>query len=125
MGSPGTEHAHHASASDVYEVLREEVGLEVVLDPTRALVAAKQGQMARLALGREAAIEAHDVVIRIARGGREEADARVSLARQRQDVVVQQRAVLLHREASSAEGHDLGGSGTHCPLSLADHLRRP
>jgi hypothetical protein len=116
--APGAEHADDVAAADVDQVLRQEMGREIVLNPARALVAAKQRHVARLAGWREAAVETDDVVVRVARGGGQEADARAYSIRERQHVVVQQRAVSLHRETSAAKGHDLGNAGSHCSLCL-------
>src|SRR5207244_11153183 len=74
--------------------------------------------------GGEAAVEAHDVVIGIARGGGQKAHARACRGGEREDVVVEQRAVALHRETSPSEGDDLRGLGSHCLRSCAYALRR-
>ena len=59
----------------------------------------------------EAAVEAHDVVVGVAGGGRQEAHARTrGGGEEREDVVVEQRGVFLHREPAAAEGHDLRGA---------------
>jgi hypothetical protein len=76
VGAPRAEHADDVAAADVDQVLREQVGREVVLDPAGALVAAEQRDVAGLAAGREAPVEAHDVVVGVTRGGRQEAHAR-------------------------------------------------
>ena len=110
MGPPGAEHADHVAPADVDQVLGQEMGGQVVLDAPGALVAAKEGYVAGLAEGREAAVEAHHVVVGVTRGGRQEADARPRGIQQRQDVVVQQRSVFLHREPAASKGDDLGSS---------------
>src|SRR3981081_3783142 len=66
--APDAEHTHHVSAAYIDQVLAQEVRGEVVLDALSALVAAKQREVACLAVGREAAVETHHVVVRIARG---------------------------------------------------------
>ena len=110
---PGAEHAHHVSAAHVDEVLREQVGREVVLDAAGALVAPEERDVAGLAGGREAAVEAHDVVVGVAGRRRQEADARAAGFGEREHVVVEQRMLALHREASAAKGDDLRGLSSH------------
>ena len=79
--APRAEQADDAAAADVDQVLLEQVRLEVALDRARAAVAAEQRDVARLAArGRERAVEAHDVVVGVARRRRDEADPR-ALAR--------------------------------------------
>ena len=108
---PGAEQADHAAAADVDEVARQQVLANV---PDGAL-APEQRHVRRLAqLGREGAVEAHDVVIRVAAGRRQEADlgalAGAALAGEAEHVVVEQRVAAFHREAAAAERHDLPGS---------------
>ncbi len=108
--APGAEHRHDVAAPDVDEVLGEQMGGEVVLDAADSLIAAKQRHVRGVAVGGEAAVEAHDVMIGVAGGGRQEAHPRAHGGGEREDVVVEQRGVFLHREAAAAEGHDLGGA---------------
>ena len=56
---------------------------------------------------RELLVEAHDVVVGVAGGGRQEADTRARLARQAEHVVVQKRIAALHGEAATTESDDL------------------
>ncbi len=111
--APSAEHADDVTAADVDQILREQVAGEVVLDAAGALVAAEQRDVAGVAARGEAAVEAHDVVVGVARGGRQKADARAFGVGQRQHVVVEQRAVALHREAAASEGDDLWRSRSH------------
>ena len=104
------QHAHqarHAAAADVDEVLLEQVPAHVV----GAAVAPEQRDVRRLAAARrEVAVEADDVVVGVAGGGRQEADLRPLAAggrREAEHVVVEQRVAGLHREAAAAEGDDL------------------
>ncbi len=94
--APGAEHAEHVAAADVDDVLAEQVRGEVVLDAVGALVAAEQRQVAGVAGGGEATVEAHDVVVGVTACGRQEADTRPAGAGEREHVVVEQRAVTLH-----------------------------
>ena len=71
--APDPEQADHAAAADVDQVLGEEVAAQVL----GALLAAEQGDVARLAaLGGEGAVEADDVVVGVAAGRGQEADPR-------------------------------------------------
>ena len=102
------QHAHqadHAAAADVDEVLVEHVRAHVV----GAAVAPEQRHVRRLAAARgEVAVEADDVVVGVARRGRQEADLRPPAARpvggEPEHVVVEQRVPGLHREPAAAEG---------------------
>jgi hypothetical protein len=121
VGAPGAEHAQHVAAADVDQVLGEQVAGEVLLD-AGALVAAEQRDVAGLAGGGEAPVEAHDVVVGVAGGGRQEADAGSGgpeVAGEREDVVVEQRAVALHREASASQCDDLWRCVGHHPSPSA------
>jgi hypothetical protein len=109
--APGPEHAHDVATADIDQILREQVRGEVVLDAARPLIAAEQRDVAGVAAGREAPVEAHDVVVGIARGGRQEAHARALGSGEGEHVVVEQGVALLHREAAAAKGHDLGNAG--------------
>ena len=103
-----SEHRAHAAAADVDQVLLEQVLARV----GRAAVAAEQRDVRGLAAARpEVPVEAHDVVVGVARGGGEEADLRALAARRGQHVVVEQPVAGLHREPATAEGHDLGDAG--------------
>jgi len=94
--APGAEHAEHVAAAHVDQILAQQMCGEVVLDAIGALVAPEQRQVASFTGGREAPVEAHHVVVGVARGGRQEADARPCCPGERQHVVVEQRAVPLH-----------------------------
>ena len=73
MRPPDPEQADHAAAADVDQVLGEEVATQV----GGALLAAEEGDVAGLAaIGREGAVEADDVVVGVAAGRGQEADAR-------------------------------------------------
>ena len=75
---PDAEQADHAAAADVDQVLGEQV-LAQVLGP---LLAAEEGDVAGLAaIGREGAVEADDVVVGVAAGRGQEADARAARPR--------------------------------------------
>ena len=113
VGAPSAEHAHDVATADVDDVLGEQVRGEVRLHASGALVASEERHVARFARGREAAIEAHHVVVGIARGGGQEADAGARGVGEREHVVVQQRPVPLHREAAAAESDDLWGLWSH------------
>ncbi len=121
--APHAEHRDDVAAADVDEVLAQQVAGEVVLDAAGALVAAEQRHVARIAVGREAAIEAHHVVVRVAGGGGHEAHPRSRRTRERQDVVVEQRAVSLHRETSASERNDLWRSAWHDASSTGSTLK--
>ena len=104
--APGAQQAEHAAAADVDQVLGEQMGAQVA----DAAVAAEERDVRRLAdAAGERPVEAHDVVIGVTAGGREEADARsfAPPASQSEDVLVEQRVARLHREAAAAEGDDL------------------
>ena len=68
--APRAEHADDVAATNVDQILCEQVGREVVLDPARALVAAEQRHVAGLAAGGEAPVKAHYVVVGVTRGCR-------------------------------------------------------
>src|SRR3954453_14318855 len=79
----------------------------------RAAVAAEQRDVRRIAdLAREVPVEAHDVMVRITRGGREEADPGLLSPGQREHVVVEQRIPRLHAESAAAIGDDLWWTST-------------
>ncbi len=104
MRAPGSEQRDDAAATDVHQILGEQMRARV----PDAGFAPEQRDVGRLApRRREGAVEAHDVVVRVAAGRREEADAWALDARQREDVVVEQGVAPLHRESSSSERHDL------------------
>jgi hypothetical protein len=109
VGAPDAEHADDVAAANVDHVLCQQVCGDVLLDAAGALIAAKQRYVACLAFRGEATVEAHHVVVRVARCGGKEADARAFGRGQGQYVVIEQRAVLLHREAAASEGKDLTG----------------
>ena len=113
--APDAHQRHDAAAADVDEVLVEQVLGEVAAQPG-ALVAAKQRDVRRLAAaGREGAVEAHDVVVGVARRRRQEADLRMLDAGARQHVLVEQAVARLHRESASPERDDLGWKAIHRP----------
>ncbi len=118
VGPPRPEHAHDVAPADVDQLLGEQMAGEVVLDAAHALVASEQRHVAGVAARGEAAVEAHDVVVGVAGGGGQEADPRAARPHQRQDVVVQQLAVALHRETAPAESDDLGGWHGHGGFAL-------
>jgi hypothetical protein len=104
------QHAHQAddaAAADVDQILVEQVRAHVV----GAAVAPEQRHVRRLAAARrEVAVEADDVVVGVARRGREEADLRPLAPGRRgqpEHVVVEERVARLHREAAATEGDDL------------------
>src|SRR5580692_6187373 len=66
MRSPRAEHAEHVAATHVDQILAEQVRGEVVLHAVRALIASEQRQVASVAAGGEAPIEAHHVVVGVA-----------------------------------------------------------
>jgi hypothetical protein len=106
--APGAQEADDAAAADVDEVLGEQVLGGIDAEPAVAAVAPEEREVARLTAPRgERAVEAHDVVVGVARGGRHEADARPLGAGDRQGVVVEQRVAGLHGEAPTAERDDL------------------
>jgi hypothetical protein len=111
--APRAEHADDVAAADVDQILRQQVAGEIVLDAAGALVATKQRHVTGVAGCGETAVEAHDVVVGVARCRRQEADARAIGLGQRQHIVVEQRAVALHRESTASEGDDLWRSGSH------------
>src|SRR3954452_22007943 len=104
VGAPGAEQAEHRAAAHVDDV----AGQDVLVDVDRPAVAAEERDVRRLTASRvERAVEANDVVVGVPAGSREEADLRPRLPRKRQDVVVKERVVLLHRKAATAKGDDL------------------
>ena len=106
--APGAEHAHDVAAADVDQVLREQVRGEVVLDAAGALVAPEQRDVARLAVGGEAPVEAHDVVVGVAGGGRQEAHAR---ARRRRRARARSRRAASRPSPSRSHRHRVRRSG--------------
>ena len=73
VGPPDPEQADDAAAADVDQVLGEQVAAQVL----RALLTAEEGDVAGLAaVGGEGPVEADDVVVGVAAGRGEEADAR-------------------------------------------------
>ena len=107
---PDPEQADDAAAADVDQVLGEQVRAQVL----RPLLAAEEGDVAGLAaVGGEGAVEADDVVVGVAAGRGQEADARPLRPGQAEHVVVEQRVPGLHREAAATEGDDLAGCGLH------------
>jgi hypothetical protein len=116
--APRAEHAHDIAAADVDHILCQQMRREVLLDATRALVAAEERDVAGLTARREAPVEAHHVVVGVTGGRRQEADVRSRPAGQREHVVVEQRILALHREAASAEGDDLGSWWLHGKLTV-------
>ena len=116
MRAPDAEQADHAAAADVDQVLREEVAANVL----RTLLAPEQRDVAGLAaVGREGAVEADDVVVGVAAGRGQEADARPLRAPEAEHVVVEQRVSRLHREAAAAEGDDLSQRILHTQMVAA------
>ena len=104
VGAPRAEQRDDAAAPHVDEILGGQVGRQV----RGAAVAAEERDVRRpAAAGGERPVEADDVVVRVARGGGEEAHARALRARQGQRVLVEQRVAGLHREPASAHGEDL------------------
>src|SRR4051794_23410261 len=104
VGAPGAEQAEHRAAADVDDVAAQ----DVLVDVDRPTVTAEERDMRRFTASRvERAVEANDVVVSVPAGGREEADLRPRLARERQDVVVKERVVTLHRKAAAAKGNNL------------------
>ena len=113
---PNPEQADHAAAADVDQVLGEQVVAQVL----RPLLAAKEGDMARLAaVGGKGAVEADDVMVGIAACRGQEADPRPLAVAEAQHVIVQQRIARLHREAAAAEGHDLASRSLHRQMVAA------
>jgi hypothetical protein len=73
--APGAEQADDRSAADVHEVLLEQVLARVA--GRRGAIASEEREVAGLAAeGREGPVEAHHVVVGVARGGGHEAHAR-------------------------------------------------
>src|SRR5439155_11413892 len=102
--APGAKQADNAAAADIDEVARE----DVLMDVRGAAVAAKQREVRRLAArGVEGAVEAHDVVVGVAAGCRQETDARTLAIGKAEHVVVEERIALLHREATASKRDDL------------------
>jgi hypothetical protein len=99
MRAPGAEHTHDVAAADVDQVLGEQVGRQVILDPACALVAPKQRHVAGIAVRGEAPVEANHVVVCIARGGGQEADPGTGRVCERKHVLVEEGPLFLHREA--------------------------
>jgi hypothetical protein len=102
VSSPDGQHVGGVAAADVDEVLLLDEGAEV------GDRAAEEGEVRRLGTrGREGAVEGLDVPLRVAAGGRKEADARARAAGQGEGEVVEQRVVGLVGEAAASEGDDL------------------
>jgi hypothetical protein len=87
--------------TDVDDVLAGEHARHIGPRPT------EQAQMRRLGPLAERLVELRDVHCRVAARGRDEADLRTRLARQRQDVGVEGRALGLDAEAAAAHRDDL------------------
>ena len=101
VGPPDPEQADDAAAANVDQILGEKMAPQV----PRPLLAAEERDVAGLAaVGGEGAVEADDVVVGVAAGRGQEADARPLGPRQRQHVVVEERVAGLHRETAAAEG---------------------
>ncbi len=110
---PDPEQADYAAAADVDQILGEEVAAQI----DRALLAAEEGDVAGLAaLSREGTVETDDVVVGIAAGRGQKADARALGPGEAEHVVVEQRVARLHREPATAERHDLAECCLHCQM---------
>ena len=96
MHAPDGKQVDHAPAADVDDVLLQQAGADV--DGVRGQ--AEQRQVRRLAVElEERAVEALDLLVGIAAGGRQQADAWLDAAREVEHVTVERRVSRRGREA--------------------------
>ena len=99
VGAPDAEQAQQAAAADVDHVLGHQVRAHV----RDAALAAEERDVGGLRALAEGAVEAHEVVVGVAAGRRQEADLRLGRPGQAHHVVVEQRVARLHREPTASE----------------------